>query len=84
LRSRADRLFADYIDAARDYGWHEWILMPKAGGPVIQKRDRYFELWTCEQGGSLRISFFLNNADVREQIGSSVSRWFMTEEPVIA
>ena len=98
LRSRAEQLFADYTvklniiiidvviqgDSARDYGWHEWILTPKAGGPVVRKRDRYLELWTREQDGSWRISFFLNNADVREQIGRSVSRWFMTEEPAIA
>jgi len=98
LRSRAEQLFADYRvklniiiidvviegDTARDYGWHEWILTPKAGGPVVRKRDRYFELWTHEQDCSWRISFFLNNTDVREQIGPSVSRWFMTEEPAIA
>jgi len=98
LRSRAEQLFADYRvklniiiidvviegDTARDYGWREWILTPKAGGPVVRKRDRYFELWTHEQDCSWRISFFLNNADVREQIGRSVSRWFMTEEPAIA
>jgi hypothetical protein len=42
------------------------------------------ELWTHEQDCSWRISFFLNNTDVRERIGSSVSRWFMTEEPAIA
>jgi len=98
LRSRAEQLFADYRvklniiiidvviegDTARDYGWHEWILTPKAGGPVVRKRDRYFEWWIHEQDCSWRISFFLNNTDVREQIGSSVSRWFMTEEPAIA
>ena len=71
-------------DTARDYGWHEWILTPKAGGPVVRTRDRYFESWIREQDSSWRISFFLNNADVRERIGSSVSRWFMTEEPAIA
>ena len=98
LRSRAEQLLADFVvklniiiidvviegDTARDYGWHEWILTPKAGGPVVRKRDRYFELWTREQDSSWRISFFLNNTDVREQIGPSVSRWFMTEEPAIA
>ena len=98
LRSRAEQLFADYRvklniiiidvviegDTARDYGWHEWILTPKAGVPVVRKRDRYFELWTHEQDCSWRISLFLNNTDVREQIGPSVSRWFMTEEPAIA
>jgi uncharacterized protein (TIGR02246 family) len=98
LRSRAEQLFADYKvklnvimikvviqgDTARGYGWHEWILIPKTDGPVVRKRDRYFELWTREQDSSWRISFFLNNADVREQIGSSVSHWFMTEERAIA
>ena len=97
LRSRAEQLFADYRvklniiiidvviegDTARDYGWHEWIFTPKAGGPVVRRRDRYFELWTREPDGFWRISFFLNNADVRERIGSSASRWFMTEETAI-
>lgn len=95
LRRRAEELFAHYTvrlnviiidvviegDTARDYGWHEWILTPKTGGPIMRKRDRYLELWTREQDGSWRISFFLNNTDVREQVGSSVSRWFLTEEP---
>jgi SnoaL-like domain len=98
LRRRAEQLFASYTvrlnviiidvviqgDKARDYGWHEWILTPRAGGPPIHKRDRYFEQWIREQYGSWRITFFLNNADVPEQIGSSVSRWFMTEEQAIA
>jgi ketosteroid isomerase-like protein len=98
LRNRAEQLFADYVvklnaiiidvviqgDTARDYGWHEWMLTPKAGGPVVRKRERYFELWAREQDGSWRISFFLNNADVPERIGSSVSRWFMTAESAIA
>ena len=94
LRDRAAELFADHTvrlnviiidvviqgDTARDHGWHEWILTPKAGGSVVCKRDRYFELWNREPDGCWRISLFLNNTDVREQIGSSVSRWFMTEE----
>jgi hypothetical protein len=70
-------------DTARDYGWHEWILTPKAGGSSLRKRERYFEQWTREPDGSWRICFFLNNADVPEQIGSSVSRWFKTEEPAL-
>jgi ketosteroid isomerase-like protein len=95
LRARSEELFAEYhvklnvitIDvvtlgeSAYAYGWHEWILTPKGGGPAVRRRERYFEQWTQESDSSWRISFFLNNADVREQIGSSVSRWFMTEEP---
>jgi hypothetical protein len=98
LQARSEELFAEYHvklnviiidvviqeDSARDYGWHEWILTPKAGGPAVRRRERYFEQWTREPDSSWRISFFLNNADVREQIGSSVSRWFMTEEPAPA
>ena len=98
LRDRATQLFAEYTlrlnviiidvvvqsDTARDHGWHEWILTPKAGGPAVRKRDRYLELWNREPDGSWRISLFLNNTDVREQVGSSVSRWFMTEEPANA
>ena len=98
LRDRATQLFAEYTvrlnviiidvviqgDTARDHGWHEWILTPKAGGPAVRRRDRYFELWNHEGDAAWRISLFLNNTDVREQIGSSMSRWFMTEEPANA
>jgi len=97
LRQRAEPMFSLYKvrlsviiidvvihgDTACDYGWHEWILTPKAGGFSLRKRERYFEQWTREPDGSWRICFFLNNADVPEQIGSSVSRWFMTEEPTV-
>ena len=95
LRDRATRLFAEYTvrlnviiievviqgDTARDHGWHECILTPKAGGPAVRTRDRYFELWNREADAAWRISLFLNNTDVQEQVGSSASRWFMTEEP---
>jgi len=98
LRDRATQLFAEYTvrlnviiidvviqgDTARDHGWHEWILTPKAGGPAVRRRDRYFELWNHEGDAAWRISLFLNNTDVREQVGSSASRWFMTEEPANA
>ena len=98
LRDRATQLFAEYTvrlnviiidvviqgDTARDHGWHEWILTPKAGGPAVRRRERYFELWNREGDGPWRISLFLNNTDVREQVGSSASRWFMTEEPANA
>jgi ketosteroid isomerase-like protein len=95
LRDRATQLFAEYTvrlnviiidvviqgETARDHGWHEWILTPRARGPAVRRRERYFELWKREGDGTWRISLFLNNADVPEQVGSSVSRWFMTEKP---
>jgi len=98
LRDRATQLFAEHTvrlnviifdvviqgDTAHDHGRHEWTLTPKACGPVVHRRDRYFELWSRDPDGRWRISFFLNNTDVREQIGSSVSHWFMSEEPANA
>jgi len=56
LRTRSEKLFADYhaklnviiIDVAVQdgsacgYGWHEWILRTKGGGPTVRKRERYF------------------------------------------
>ena len=98
LRARSKELFGEYNvklnviisdvvvqgESACDYGCHEWILTPKTGGSTVRKRHRYFERWTRDPDGSWRISFFLNNEDVPEQIGTSVSRWFMTEEPTPA
>ena len=94
LRARSEELFGEYNvklnviisdvvvqgDTACDYGSHEWILTPKAGGSTVRKRDRYFERWARDLDGSWRISFFLSNTDVPVRIGTSVSRWFMTEE----
>jgi ketosteroid isomerase-like protein len=94
LRNRAAALFAEYsvklavivIDVvvlgktAYDYGWHEFILTPRGTGDPIRKRERYFELWTEDAAGSWKISLHINNPDVREEWGGSVSRWFLSEE----
>ena len=94
LRDEAAKLFADYsvqmsviiIDIvvrgsiAYDYGWHEFTLMPKDGGEPIRKRLRYFELWSKDPSGDWKIAFHINNQDVREELGGSVSHWFLSEE----
>jgi ketosteroid isomerase-like protein len=94
LRKEAARLFADYSvqmsviiidivvtgDTAYDYGWHEFTMRPKDGGEPIRKRQRYFELWSKDSLGEWKIAFHMNNQDVREDLGGSVSHWFLSEE----
>ena len=94
LREEAAKLFADYsvqmsviiidivvhADTAYDYGWHEFTLKPRDGGEPIRKRRRYFELWSKDASGDWKIAFHINNQDVREELGGSVSHWFLSEE----
>jgi ketosteroid isomerase-like protein len=94
FRRQTELLFAEYsvklsviiIDivilgsTAYDFGWHEWTLTPKSGGPPVQKRQRYFELWSKDVALGWRIALFLNNLDVREVVGKSRSRWFLSDE----
>ena len=94
LRDRASALFAVYSvkitpiiidivaigDTAYDYGWHEFTLTPKNGGESVRKRERYFELWSRAVTGEWKISQHINNSDVREELGGSVSNWFLSEK----
>jgi ketosteroid isomerase-like protein len=94
LRERATELFAQYDiklavivikivivgNLAYDYGWHEFTLRPKRGGETLRKRYRYLEVWTKNSSGRWRISSFINNADVREELGGHASHWFLSEE----
>ena len=94
LRTRASEMFAQYkvrldviiIDVvvlgetAYDYGWHEFTLIPKAGGELIRRRERYFELWKRDARGGWKISFFVNNADVREELAGLASHWFKSQD----
>jgi len=93
LRENATALFNTYFvklsiiiidivvqgNSAHDYGWHELTLTPKNGGETIRKRERYFELWTRKPSGSWKVSLYITNADVREQLGGHVSHWFLNE-----
>ena len=67
-------------DVAYDYGWHEFTLMPKNGGQPVRKRQRYFELWKKDSAGNWRISFHINNEDVKEKLSGGKSHWFLSEE----
>ncbi len=94
LREHATELFAKYwvrltviiIDivlldeTAYDFGWHEFTLKPKTGGETIRKRQRYFELWKKNSSGDWKITLFIDNADVREEVGGQLSHWFLSEE----
>jgi len=94
LRKHAAALFAEYAvtlaviifkitvlgDIAFDYGCHEFTLTRKNGGETTRKRDRYFELWKKNSAGDWKISLFINNADVREELGGQVSHWFLNQE----
>jgi len=94
LRKEAAEMFDEYSvqmsviiidivvrgDTAYDYGWHEFTLRPKDGGQPIRKRLRYFELWSKDSSGDWKIAFHINNHDVREELGGSVSHWFLSEE----
>jgi ketosteroid isomerase-like protein len=94
LREEVAKLFDNYsiqlnviiIDivvmggTAYDYGWHEFTLKPKDGGEPIRKRQRYFDLWSKDSSGAWKIAFHINNQDVREELGGSVSHWFLSEE----
>jgi len=94
LREDAAELFAKFSVAlsviiieiivlgntAYDYGWHEFTLRPKSGGETIRKRHRYFELWKKNSSGDWKISLFINNADVREELGGLTSHWYLSQE----
>ncbi|HUI74678.1 MAG TPA: nuclear transport factor 2 family protein [Candidatus Acidoferrum sp.] len=93
LRESAMNLFAEYSvqlsviiikivilgDVAYDYGWHEFTMKPKSGGETVRKRQRYFEVWRKSAEGKWKITFFINNADVREEVGGQASHWFFRE-----
>ena len=94
LRKRSAELFAEFSvglavimieitvldDTAYDYGWHEFTFAPKNGGETIRRRHRYFELWRKNSAGDWKISLFINNCDVREELGGHVSHWFLNQE----
>jgi ketosteroid isomerase-like protein len=94
LRERSSELFREYWvklaviindivvlgDTAYDFGWHEFTLEPKNGGETVRTRQRYLELWKKNSSGQWKISIFMNNDDVREELAGCVSHWFLSEE----
>jgi len=94
LREHAARLFAEYSvrleviifgvtvfgDTACDYGCHEFTLTRKKGGETVRTRERYVELWKRTPSGDWKIALFINNPDIRDELGGQVSRWFLSQE----
>ena len=93
LRKHSAELFAEFSvrlaviifqitvlgDTAYDYGCHEFTLTPRKGGEIIRKRDRYFEVWKKSSSGDWKISLFINNADIRDELAGQVSHWFLSQ-----
>ena len=93
LGERAAGLFAEYSvrlvpividivpcgDRMFDYGWHEFTLTPKTGGPPVRLRQRYMELWTKGASGKWKILFYMNNQDVRNGFNGQLNTWFLSE-----
>jgi ketosteroid isomerase-like protein len=67
-------------DIAYDYGWHELILTAKDSGEKKRLRHRYFELWRKDTATEWKISFFIDNADVPDQLAGLSSHWFFVED----
>lgn len=65
---------------AYDYGWHELTLTRKAGGDLLRRRYRYFELWNKDSGGQWKIVTHMTNTDVPEELNGFKSHWFLSEE----
>jgi ketosteroid isomerase-like protein len=94
LRKHSAELFAEFSvrlavivgeigvlgNTACDFGWHEFTLTPKNGGETIRKRHRYVELWKKHSSGDWKISLFINNADVHEELGGLTSHWYLSQE----
>ncbi len=98
LREQAAALFEEYSvkltpiiinivvlgDTAYDYGWHEFIFHPRNGGPATRKRQRYFELWKKDSDGNWKISLYMNNGDVPEELAGQQSHWYLSSANVPA
>ena len=98
LKERAEELFAKYSvrlvpivndilpcgDKMFDYGWHEFTLSSKVGGPPVQTRQRYMELWSKDAAGEWKICFYMNNRDVRLELNGVLATWFLDQQPVPA
>jgi len=80
LKTRVEDLFVRFIaklevtvmeirlqgDVAYDYGWHNWTLTPKAGGPLTRRRDRYVDIWRRNNKGEWKLWMYMDNRDVAD------------------
>ena len=78
VRERLEALFDNYKvqlsvieieirivgDLAYDYGWHAWKLMAKNGGGVIDRKDRYVDIWKRNDKGEWKLWMYMDNRDL--------------------
>ena len=53
-------------DVAYDYGWHDWTLTPKKGGPAVCRKDRYVDIWRKNKDGRWTLWFYMDNQNVAD------------------
>ena len=53
-------------DVAYDYGWHEFTLTPKEGGPPVQRRERYLDIWRRNKKGKWKLWMYMDNRDIAD------------------
>lgn len=50
-------------DLAYDYGWHLWRLKPRSGEAVIERKDRYVDIWKRNDKGEWKLQMYMDNPD---------------------
>ena len=55
-------------DLAYDYGWHNFTLTPKQGGTVIERHERYVDIWKKNAEGQWKLWMYMDNRDVPQQM----------------
>ena len=59
------------FDVAVDYGWHELTLTPKSPGEPTVTRTRYVDIWKKDGAGNWKLSMFIDNMDVPDQVDAA-------------
>jgi ketosteroid isomerase-like protein len=49
---------------AYDYGWHVWSLSSKNGGGVVDRKDRYVDIWRKNENGEWKLWMYMDNRDL--------------------
>jgi ketosteroid isomerase-like protein len=85
LRARLQEIFTTYDvrlvpiiievklfgNVAVDYGWHELTIKPKSGGEPTMTKTRYVEIWKKDGAGDWKLSMFIDNMDVPDQVDTA-------------
>lgn len=49
---------------AFEYGWHIWKKTPQDGGPEINVKNRYVDIWRKSGKGEWKLWMYMNNAEI--------------------